>query len=128
MFFEHIIEKIVPFVIHMLEAMGVFIILIGAIKAFYKYVRNIFCSDNHNIKVELAKALAFALEFKLGGEILKTVMIRTLDEMFILASIIALRAILTFVIHWEIKSDTQHYTIPMNHSESDITNRKPLNL
>lgn len=108
MFIGHVVEFIVPYVIHLLEAMGIFIIIIGAVKAFVKYIRNIFSFDDHNIKVELAKALAFALEFKLGSEILKTVTIRTLDEMIILGSIIILRAILTFVIHWEIKSDTMH--------------------
>lgn len=128
MFIEHLIEKTVPYVIHSLEAMGVFIIIVGGIKAFFKYIRNIFCSDNHNIKVELAKALAFALEFKLGAEILKTVLIRTLDEMLILASIIALRAILTFVIHWEIKSDTQHSPIKTESAESAIPKRKTINL
>jgi len=41
----------------------------------------------------------------LAAEILKTVIVRNFDEMYILAAIILLRAILTFVIHWEIKSD-----------------------
>lgn len=127
MLIEHIIGQIVPYVIHLLEAMGIFIIIIGAIKAFYKYVRNIFCSDDHNIKVELAKALAFALEFKLGSEILKTVIIRTLDEMFILASIIALRAILTFVIHWEIKTDTNHSRSQEDTVKSPVNNQETLN-
>ena len=41
----------------------------------------------------------------MGGEILKTVITRDIDEMYVLAAIIVLRAILTFVIHWEIKFD-----------------------
>ena len=41
----------------------------------------------------------------MGAEILKTVIVRSLDEMYILAAIILLRAILAFVIHWEIKAE-----------------------
>ena len=41
----------------------------------------------------------------MGAEILKTVIVRSLDEMYILAAIILLRTILAFVIHWEIKAE-----------------------
>ena len=45
------------------------------------------------------------LEFKLGSEILRTVVVRELSEIYIVAGIIVLRAILTILIHWEIKND-----------------------
>ncbi|WP_027633653.1 DUF1622 domain-containing protein [Clostridium hydrogeniformans] len=102
---ENLINTVVPVIIHILEAMGIFIIFVGAIKAFYKYIRGFFHEEEISIKVDFAKALTVALEFKLAGEILKTVIVRTLDEMYILAAIIILRAVLAFVIHWEIKSE-----------------------
>ena len=43
------------------------------------------------------------LEFKLGSEILRTVIVRELSEIATVAAIIVLRAALTFLIHWEIK-------------------------
>ena len=43
------------------------------------------------------------LEFKLGSEILRTVVVRDWKEIGTVAGIIALRAALTFLIHWEIK-------------------------
>lgn len=101
---ENMISHVVPVIVHMMEAMGVFIITFGAIKAFGKYALRFFNFSDDNIKLEFAKALALGLEFKLGGEILKTLMIRNIDELVILASIVILRVILTFVIHWEIKS------------------------
>ena len=101
---EDMISHVVPVIVHMMEAMGVFIITFGAIKAFGKYALRFFNFSNDNIKLEFAKALSLGLEFKLGGEILKTLMIRNIDELVILASIVILRVILTFVIHWEIKS------------------------
>jgi uncharacterized membrane protein len=108
MILDHFITIIVPYVIHTLEFMGIMVIIAAAIRAFIQYARKVFCFADYRIKLELAKALAFALELKLGSEILKTVIIRTIDEMYILAAIIALRAVLTFVIHWEIELDTKH--------------------
>lgn len=103
---EHLVSTIVPIGIHLLEIMGIIIILIGAIKAFYRYGLNLVKKQDYPIKVEFAQALTLALEFKLGAEILKTVIVRSLDEMYILAAIILLRAILSFVIHHEIKSES----------------------
>lgn len=102
---EHFISTLVPMGIHLLELMGITIIIIGAVKAFYKYGLNLSKGTNYPIKIEFAQAMTLALEFKMGAEILKTVIIRSLDEMYILAAIILLRAILAFVIHWEMKSD-----------------------
>lgn len=88
--------------------MGTVVIAVAGAKAFISYAKNKFTQKDHSIKVDLAQALALALEFKLAGEILKTVTVRTMDEMYILAAIIVLRAILTFVIHWEIKGSQAH--------------------
>lgn len=101
---EHILHQLVPIIVHIVEAMGVFIITLGAIKAFGKFIITGFNFSDHHIKLDLAKALALGLEFKMGAEILKTLLIRNFDELIILASIVVLRSILTFVIHWEISS------------------------
>lgn len=45
------------------------------------------------------------LEFKMGSEILRTVVVREWKEIGIVAGIIALRAALTFLLHWEIKEE-----------------------
>lgn len=108
--FEHYFSIFVLYVVHFLEIMGVLVIVSGAVKAFYVFVRSGFDPGASNIKLDLAKALALSLEFKLGGEILRTVITKTLDEMLILAFIIALRVVLTFVIHYEIKFDTDEHS------------------
>ena len=104
-FLEHILVLIIDHMIPLLELMGVFIVAVGALSSFYKYVRSGFHSENTELKLGFAETLALALEFKMCGEILKTVITREIDEMYVLAAIIVLRAILTFVIHWEIKFD-----------------------
>lgn len=104
---EHLIEFIVPNIAHLLELIGVFIVGYSALKAFFKYALRFFIFTDETIKIEFSQALAMALEFKLGAEILKTLVIRTKDELLILASIVILRAALTLIIHWEIESDSK---------------------
>jgi uncharacterized membrane protein len=117
---EHLINIIVPNIAHFLELIGVFIILYSAIKAFIKYGLLRFDFGDERIKIELSQALAMALEFKLGAEILKTLIIRTIDELIILASIVILRAAVTFIIHWEIETSKRG-----SHSnETKITENK----
>ena len=49
-----------------------------------------------------------ALEFKLGGEILRTVVARDMSDIIQVGAIIILRAALTLLIHWEIKNEEEH--------------------
>lgn len=105
MYLEHLINSFLPTVIHTLEIMGIIIITIASIKAFYNYMRSLFTAENYSVKYELGNALATGLEFKLGAEILKTVLIRNIEEIWILAAIILLRALLAFIIHMEIKAE-----------------------
>ena len=104
---EDLIEFIGPNIAHILELIGVFIVAYSAIRAFTKYAMRAFEFSDETIKIEFSQALAMALEFKLGAEILKTLVIRTKEELLILASIVVLRAALTFIIHWEIESDSK---------------------
>ena len=74
------------------------IILFGAVRDFFWY----FTGKTTNIRLDLAQSMALGLEFKLGGEILRTVVARNLYDLFTVGVIIALRAALNFLIHWEI--------------------------
>lgn len=99
-----LLVKIIPNLATMIEFVGVIVIVYGVIRSLYLFISsrgNLMASDP---KLDLAKALSYSLEFKLAAEILKSVIIQTLDEFIILASIVVLRVILTFVIHWEIES------------------------
>ncbi|WP_010169163.1 DUF1622 domain-containing protein [Candidatus Epulonipiscium viviparus] len=102
---EHIIETIVPFFIHILEIMGIFILIIGAVKAFYHYFKGLFIVDPYALKYHFANAMAMALEFKLAAEILKTVIVRNIDEIIMLGAIVLLRLVMTFVIRAEMKDE-----------------------
>lgn len=102
--FEHLLELFIPHVTSFLEFVGLLIILFGSIRALYYFVASKFNFEDEEVKIQLAQSLALALEFKLGAEILRSVMIREVGEVIILSAVVILRVIMTFVIHWEIKS------------------------
>ena len=85
------------FSIVILELIGVALILYAGIRGIVEFVRH--CP---RAQLRMAGTMAFALEFKLGGEILRTLLVRELEEIFIVACIIALRGVLNFMIHRDI--------------------------
>ncbi|MBE5954482.1 MAG: DUF1622 domain-containing protein [Lachnospiraceae bacterium] len=97
---QTVLEYIVESGILIFEYIGVGIIIWTSLVSLTKYVRR-----KHDTRIYLAKGLAMGLEFKLGSEILRTVIVREWKEIAIVAGIIALRATLTFLIHWEIKQE-----------------------
>ena len=96
--FEFFLHAAITILVHLLEIMGVVVILFGAARDFVWY----FTGRAMNIRLDLARSLALGLEFKLGGEILRTVIARDLWEMASVGAIIVLRGALSFLIHWEI--------------------------
>lgn len=104
---EHYIEQLLPFIISVLELIGIFVVVISSIQAFWHYIGNTFMHKEFPIKFELANGLATGLEFKMAAEILKTVLVREMSELLILGAIIVLRALLSFLIHFEIKNSHQ---------------------
>lgn len=100
------IEKFLPYIISVLELFGIFVVTVSALRAFYHYLRGLFDSSARcDVKFELAGGMATGLEFKMAAEILKTVLVHTVDELLVLGAIILLRALLSFIIHVEIKAE-----------------------
>ena len=103
--YEDILHVVAELTVHTLEIIGIAIIIIGSIKAIAHTLARVIRKQQINIMVELGRSLALALEFKMGAEIVNTVIIRELRELLILGMVIALRAILAILIHWEIKNE-----------------------
>lgn len=97
---EMLLENVVSIAIILFEFIGVGVIICSGIRGLIKWLRH--AGDT---KIYLAKGLAMGLEFKIGSEILRTVIVREWREIGIVAGIIALRAALAFLIHWEIKEE-----------------------
>ena len=104
-FLDFILEVVISYLVPILELIGVFIVAYGTIKSFIKFIRSGLNSDDTRVKIDLAETLALSLEFKMAGEILKTVVSHTIEELSILGAVIVLRALLTFLIHWEIGNE-----------------------
>ncbi len=115
MIIEHLLEIIAPYITSSLELIGVAIITIAAGRGIFQFFKNGFNFRGDDVSIDFAKAMALSLEFKLAAEIIKTVVIRTLDEFIILASVAILRVVLSFVLHWELTTgakDIQNYCPP----------------
>lgn len=97
---ETIFKLVVQYGILLMECVGVVILLVTTAKSIWGCLHR----DPH-VRLTLAQGIALALEFKLGGEVLRTVIVREPDELVILGAIIVLRGALTFLIHWEIKNE-----------------------
>ena len=97
------LERCVGISIHGFELIGVFIIIAAGVKGLVNFVRR-----DPTVRLQLAQGMALGLEFNLGSEILRTVIVRELSELALVAAIIAVRAALTFLIHWEIKNESTH--------------------
>lgn len=107
-FLEHLIEVGLPVIIAVLELMGIFVVVWSALYGFWEYLMNTFRHRTFDLQFELANGLATGLEFKMAAEILKTVLVREMSELLILGAIIILRALLSFLIHFELKSSKSH--------------------
>lgn len=99
------------------EVIGIAILIITAVKCFVKYFRK-----DDRVRLELAQGIALALEFKLGGEVLHTVTVSQDDwtALLFLGGIIALRGVLTLLLHWEIKIEEDKEKLEMLDQQNDI--------
>ncbi len=99
---ETVLEMIAQIGIILLEAFGIFVLISTALRCFIRWI-----GHDEAMRLDLAQGIALALEFKMGGEVLRTVIVREWKELGILGAIIVLRGLLTFLIHWEIKHEEE---------------------
>ena len=115
--YQSVLHFFAEIVVHTLELIGISIIIFGSVRTlvqlFTKKKKHI------NITIELGKALSLALELKMGAEIVNTVIIRDLGELAILAIVIALRAVLAILIHWEIQNEKKAEALSAATQNSD---------
>ncbi len=93
----------VNYLILIVELIGIVILMYAVISAVIGLIKR-----QEHTRLKLAEGIALALEFKMGGELLRTVIVREWNELLILGAIILLRAALTFLIQWEIKIERKN--------------------
>ena len=92
--FNILVEYLILFV----EFVGVLVVVGAIVKGIIDAIKK----DEH-MRLNLVEGIALAMSFKIGGELLRTVVVRNWDEILLLAAVILLRAALTFYIQWEIR-------------------------
>lgn len=97
---EEALRQVVQLCTMLMELFGICVLVSTAVKTFIRWVRR-----SPGLRLDLAQGIALALEFKMGGEVLRTVVVREWQELGILGAIILLRGVLTFLIHWEIRNE-----------------------
>ena len=111
---EHLLELLekyfvlaIEYLILIIEAIGVMILVVTIIKGIIEVIRH-----KDHMRLNLVEGIALAIEFKMGGELLRTVIVREWSEILILGAIILLRAGMTFLLQWEIslekKNEKEH--------------------
>lgn len=110
---ENLVKWMAEYSLILFEVVGVVVIAVAGVCGVVNYIRR-----DPLTRLKLAKSMAMGLEFKLGGEILRTVVVRDLSEIMIVGAIILLRAALTFLIHWEIKNEEED-------NEVNLVNKTP---
>lgn len=118
---EHILHEYLPVLIHIIEIIGIFIVVTGAFKAFGDYLKAFFKDGNTmELRHDLGTAMVTGLEFKMAAEILRTVIVRTWEEVAMLGAIVVLREILFFFINKDIKEHDSANIPPDNNTNKKI--------
>ena len=115
--FLYIISEISAYT---LELVGILIIIVGSTRALVRIVKCLRKKTPFHVVIDLGKALSLALEFKMGAEIIKTVIVHNLEELSILGVVILIRALLAFIIHWEIKTEEKDTAIKTQKDTTQI--------
>lgn len=92
---------IVHYGILSLEAVGVVILLVYAVKALIAVFKS-----THKSKRLLAEGITTALSFLLGGEVLKTIAAPDWKDIGMTCAILLMRAAVTVLLHWEHKHES----------------------
>ncbi len=95
-FLERVFFALVEYGILILEIVGAAIIIVAGVRAIIALV-----TKTANCKLIMAEGIATALSFLLGGEALKTIIAPDWMDLGMTAAILAMRAAMAVLIHWE---------------------------
>ena len=91
--FHHLVE----ICILLIELAGIAVIVFSMVRGFIGFIRK-----DERTRISLAQGIMLGLEFKIGSEVLRSVIVTDWSELGKLAAIILLRTMLTMLLHWEI--------------------------
>lgn len=98
-----IVNEVTTLAIYLMELLSVIIIVFTTVRAFIKLLRR-----KPYARVYLLHGQSIGLTFKLGSEILRTITVRNMDEIWQIFLLIVIKACMVLLIDWELKSATAH--------------------
>lgn len=96
-------ELIIKFAIIIVDLISAGIICFTIVKSLINL-----CKRKEDIRLDVSEGILVALEFKLGGEVLRTLIVRELKELLILGIVIVLMAALSVFVQWGIKNERKN--------------------
>ncbi len=108
--FHHLVEWCVL----ILEFFGTSVLIVSGVSSIVKWLKK-----SPDVRTTISQGILLALSFKMGGEVLRTVIITEPVEMFTIFGIIILRGIVAGLIYWEI---TKEIKIESLYNESGLAN------
>lgn len=93
-------DTLVRLCILLIELAGIIVIVISMVRGFIGFVQK-----DDGTRIQLAQGIMLGLEFKVGSEVLRSVIVSGWNELGTLAAVILLRSLLTLLLHWEIDAE-----------------------
>ena len=100
---EGFLESAVPMIAGLAEVIGLFIIVTSLARATHHYIRTFFFHERFDFHHEMSSGLTTALEFLMSAEIAKTFLLQNLESVVPLAATFALRALMSLLLHIEMR-------------------------
>lgn len=117
---EHIFEIVVHFCILLIELAGTVVIVWSMFRGFIGFVKK-----DEGTRIQLAHGIMLGLEFKIGSEVLRSVIVSSWNELGTLAAIILLRSLLTLLLHWEIEAEEKRQHRMEQEAKTDAAVNEP---
>lgn len=90
---------VAEYVILAFEIVGIIILIYAGICGIINYLKR-----DAETGLKLSEGMSMALQFLLGGEILRTVIVADMESLLHVGGIVVLRVALTLLTHWELKN------------------------
>ena len=118
---QHYFELVIEWAVILCDVIGVVMIVLTAIRGVIAWIRK-----NEHARLIAAEGIAIALTFKMGGEVLRTVIVREWQELLILGAVVLLRVVMAVIIHFEIRTERQLLEGRTTETPTDPKKKPPL--
>ena len=111
------LEQVVQVVVPVIEGARALVIVLGAVLAFGRFLvalltRGVDPRGFVAVRLGLGRYLALGLEFQLAGDVLRTAVAPTLDELAVLAAVAGIRTALNFFLERETRREQDQLRDP----------------